>query len=513
MPAYINDVENLHSRNNGKYDGTSSNSGTSSNATEPNCSSLCTAERHDQTNSSSCAVFSSQIQQPIQKQWQARTSRPVLGVLNNPVDSTRSRNALPPVVNKVNTVFNVYNDVPENSQITVAPINKERNHFTELTNTSDNYRSQHAKSSHILENAVTKQVCNVMVDIQLGELESPRSVVPDASIHESIPDAITRQPVTPEATIQQPLLPEDTSKVNQESEQVGEKADLSKKIFSVEANGFVIYNSEILNYFRQLEQQNCPKPAYMKRQRDLTYSMRTILVDWLVEVAEEYKLHTQTLFLTVSFIDRFLSTMSVVKAKLQLLGTASMFIAAKCEEIYPPDVNEFVYITDDTYTTKQVLRMEYLILKVLQFEVAVPTSYSFILYFSGALYLTDKVKYLAMYLCELTLIEGDPYLKYKPSIIACAALAVARNTLDMTPWPNEFAGLTGYNLNDLKDCINDFLVTHANASSLKCKAVFNKYSSIKYDKVSDVNPRQMDIFGGEFPVTNNADEVDDDFQV
>lgn len=72
------------------------------------------------------------------------------------------------------------------------------------------------------------------------------------------------------------------------------------------------------------------------------------------------------------------------------------FYVRKCEEIYPPDVNEFVYITDDTYTTKQVLRMEYLILKVLQFEVAVPTSYSFILYFSGALYLTDKVKYLAM---------------------------------------------------------------------------------------------------------------------
>lgn len=66
----------------------------------------------------------------------------------------------------------------------------------------------------------------------------------------------------------------------------------------------------------------------MRRQPDVTYSMRTILVDWLVEVAEEYKLQPQTLFLAVSFIDRFLSLMSVVRSKLQLLGTAAMFVAS-----------------------------------------------------------------------------------------------------------------------------------------------------------------------------------------
>lgn len=66
----------------------------------------------------------------------------------------------------------------------------------------------------------------------------------------------------------------------------------------------------------------------MRKQPDITYNMRTILVDWLVEVTEEYKLHTETLYLAVNFIDRFLSFMSVVRAKLQLVGTAAMFIAA-----------------------------------------------------------------------------------------------------------------------------------------------------------------------------------------
>ncbi len=55
--------------------------------------------------------------------------------------------------------------------------------------------------------------------------------------------------------------------------------------------------------------------------------MRSILVDWLVEVCEEYKLHTETLYLAVNYTDRFLSKMSVLRGKLQLLGTASIYIA------------------------------------------------------------------------------------------------------------------------------------------------------------------------------------------
>lgn len=82
--------------------------------------------------------------------------------------------------------------------------------------------------------------------------------------------------------------------------------------------------------------------------------MRAILVDWLVEVSEEYRLSTDTLYLAVNYVDRFLSSMVVLRKKLQLVGTASMLIASKLEEVYPPEVCEFVYITDDTYTENEV---------------------------------------------------------------------------------------------------------------------------------------------------------------
>lgn len=154
-------------------------------------------------------------------------------------------------------------------------------------------------------------------------------------------------------------------------------------------------SSPFQDYLREAEVRHRPKPMYMRKQQDISHSMRTILVDWLVEVGEEYRLQNETLCLAVSYIDRFLSVMSVVRAKLQLVGTAAMFIAAKYEEIYPPDVGEFVYITDSTYTKKQVLRMEQLILKVLTFDLCVPTTSVFLNAYPIAEDLPKDVKFMA----------------------------------------------------------------------------------------------------------------------
>ncbi|TMW40934.1 hypothetical protein DOY81_013986, partial [Sarcophaga bullata] len=88
----------------------------------------------------------------------------------------------------------------------------------------------------------------------------------------------------------------------------------------------------------------------------------------------------------------------------------------KYEEIYPPDVAEFVFITDDTYNKAQVLRMEQIILKILAFDLCTPTAYVFINTYSVLIDIPDKVKFLTLYICELSLLEADPYLRFHPSI-------------------------------------------------------------------------------------------------
>jgi len=245
------------------------------------------------------------------------------------------------------------------------------------------------------------------------------------------------------------------------------------------------YAEDIYKYLREAETKNRPKMGYMKRQQDITCSMRNILVDWLVEVSEEYKLQRETLFLTVSYIDRFLSKISVLRGKLQLVGAASMFLAAKYEEIYPPDVTEFAYITDDTYTKEQVLRMEHLILKVLSFDVAVPTINWFCEDFVKSCNGDDKLKSLTMFLAELTLVDMDPYLKYLPTITASASLCLARYSLGMEPWPQTMVKKTGYEIGHFADCLKDLHKTYKSSASHPQQSIIEKYKSEKYQSVSD----------------------------
>ncbi len=112
-----------------------------------------------------------------------------------------------------------------------------------------------------------------------------------------------------------------------------------------------------------------PDGFYMKRQQDINENVRAILVDWLISVHAKFKLLPETLYLTVNLIDRYLSLFNVQKSQVQLVGVASLLIATKYEEIYPPTVKDFIYLTDDTYTREQILAMEFNILHSLDFDI------------------------------------------------------------------------------------------------------------------------------------------------
>ncbi|XP_035772575.1 G1/S-specific cyclin-E-like [Anopheles albimanus] len=98
--------------------------------------------------------------------------------------------------------------------------------------------------------------------------------------------------------------------------------------------------------------------------------MRAILVDWLSEVCEVYKMHRETYYLAVDYIDRFLSRKKEQKkTHLQLLGITALFVAAKVEEIYPPKIGEFAYVTDGACTEEDILDEELVLLSVLDWNI------------------------------------------------------------------------------------------------------------------------------------------------
>lgn len=94
-------------------------------------------------------------------------------------------------------------------------------------------------------------------------------------------------------------------------------------------------------------------------------------------MAEEYSLASQSLFLAVAYLDRFLSKQSIDRSRLQLVGVTSLLLSAKYWEIYPPAIDEFVYISDSTYTKAEVLAMENALLTTLKFKLTSPTSWEF----------------------------------------------------------------------------------------------------------------------------------------
>jgi cyclin-A len=102
--------------------------------------------------------------------------------------------------------------------------------------------------------------------------------------------------------------------------------------------------------------------------------MRAVLVDWLVEVADDFRLSTETLYLAIAHMDRFLSLRRIEKDELQLLGVTCLLIASKYEEINPPAIDRFAYVTDNACTVEDIVEVEAEVLHHLGFQISVPTS-------------------------------------------------------------------------------------------------------------------------------------------
>lgn len=114
------------------------------------------------------------------------------------------------------------------------------------------------------------------------------------------------------------------------------------------------YVQDMYNHFREKELITSVRPLFMENQPHINERMRSILVDWLVEVHLKFKLVPETLYLTVNLIDRFLEREKVSRPRLQLVGVTSLLIASKYEEIYPPELRDLVYICDQAYTRQDV---------------------------------------------------------------------------------------------------------------------------------------------------------------
>ncbi|KAI4965173.1 hypothetical protein ZWY2020_055284 [Hordeum vulgare] len=245
--------------------------------------------------------------------------------------------------------------------------------------------------------------------------------------------------------------------------------------------------SDIYMHLREAETRKRPSTDFLETiQKDVNPSMRAILIDWLVEVAEEYRLVPDTLYLTVNYIDRYLSGNEINRQRLQLLGVACMLIAAKYEEICAPQVEEFCYITDNTYFKDEVLDMEASVLNYLKFEMTAPTAKCFLRRFVRAAQVCDEdpplhLEFLANYVAELSLLEYS-LLAYPPSLVAASAIFLSKFILQPAkhPWNSTLAHYTQYKPSELCDCVKALHRLFSVGPGSNLPAIREKYSQHKY---------------------------------
>ncbi|KAL7995127.1 putative cyclin B3, G2/mitotic-specific, Cyclin-like superfamily [Plasmopara halstedii] len=223
------------------------------------------------------------------------------------------------------------------------------------------------------------------------------------------------------------------------------------------------------------------------KQQSVRPKMRAVLVDWLVEVHQRFELETQTLFLTVNYIDRYLAQISVQSQRFQLVGVAALLIASKFEEIYPCDMDDLLYICERSYAKDDLVDCERSLLNVLNFNLAVPSVSSFLGYYLSYFDEEDElIGQLASYFAERSLMDFTFGATYEPSIIASSCLLVAhcyaKGQAPSLVWSSRLEDLTGYAAESITPCTRDLWLILTQPCELV--AVATKYSTKEFGEVA-----------------------------
>ena len=221
-----------------------------------------------------------------------------------------------------------------------------------------------------------------------------------------------------------------------------------------------------------------PKIGYMNMQSDINEQMRAILIDWLIEVHYRYRLKSETLYQTVWIIDTYLSMLPIVRARLQLLGIASLLISCKSQEIYYPQLNELIDITDGAYVKDELVKIETHILKVLSFNIVAPTANDFYNIIAKSFNFDNRQFYLGKYFLESSLIDYQ-MIRYPSSVVAVSCAYIVMKFFGISNYKNLYStDVINENCPQkiIKECAREVCFLVKNLSQSTLKAVKDKYS-------------------------------------
>ncbi|CAD7687860.1 unnamed protein product [Nyctereutes procyonoides] len=175
----------------------------------------------------------------------------------------------------------------------------------------------------------------------------------------------------------------------------------------------------------------------------------------------------------------------VPKKMLQLVGVTAMFIASKYEEMYPPEIGDFAFVTDNTYTKHQIRQMEMKILRSLNFDLGRPLPLHFLWRVSKIGEVDVEQHTLAKYLMEQSMLDYD-MVHFPPSQIAAGAFCLALKILDNGEWTPTLQHYLSYieesHLNVMQHLAKNMVMV--NCGLIKHMTIKNKYAASKHANIS-----------------------------
>lgn len=252
------------------------------------------------------------------------------------------------------------------------------------------------------------------------------------------------------------------------------------------------YSDEIFDFMKEQELKMLPNAHYMDYQVEIQWSMRSILMDWLVQVHHRFGLLPETLYLCVNYVDRFLSSKIISLDRIQLVGATALFIAAKYEEINCPSVWEVVFMVEQRYTAERILEAERLMLYVLRFELGWPGPMSFLRRISKADDYDLETRTMAKYFLELTIMD-ERFVSSPPSFLAAGAHCLARLMLGKGDWSAAHIHYSGYTYSQLLPLVSVLLECCENPGGHHA-FIFEKYADKRYKRASLFVQAEMQYF-------------------
>ncbi|XP_043830336.1 G2/mitotic-specific cyclin-B3 [Dromiciops gliroides] len=412
---------------------------------------------------------------PVPRNSRSANSKGLRSSKTQPMEGTR--------VEAVRAVESQEVDKEETSQAKRSPSSpqgapKKRSAFGDLTNAHQNQPTQSKKevkgtAKKVLRSAVAHGLPKNN-EIILKK-SAPKSLPEEASVSS---ESTVKEGLMPVQEEEAPLLVEEEPSVEGASAAQPGPSEMSgmENIEKVEEDPYANteYAKEIFKYMRKREEV-FPVSNYMVKQHDITKDMRAILVDWMVEVQENFELTHETLYLAVKLVDHYLMQVVCLRDKLQLIGSTAILIASKFEERCPPCIDDFLYICDDAYQREELLSMEVSILHTLNFDINIPIAYRFLRRFAKCAHVNMETLTLARFICELTLQEYD-YVQERASKLAASCFFLALKMKNIGKWTPTLEHYSGYRSTDLFSLVKrlNFLLTYQRHDKLK--AVRTKYS-------------------------------------